>query len=38
MSIQNLILGSLVSRGADRLLNPNRKNITGIDKFISGGS
>ena len=37
MSIQNLILGSLVSRGADKLLNPNRKNITGIDKFISGG-
>ncbi len=26
MSIQNLILGSLVSRGADRLLNPNRPN------------
>ena len=37
MSIQNLILGSLVSRGADRLLNPNRKNVAGIDKFISGG-
>ena len=37
MSIQNLILGSLVSRGADRLLNPNRKNVVGIDKFISGG-
>ena len=37
MSIQNLILGNLVSRGADRLLNPNRKNVAGIDKFISGG-
>ena len=37
MSIQNLILGSLVSRGADRLLNPNRKNVASIDKFISGG-
>ena len=37
MSIQNLILGSLVSRGADRLLNPNRKNVAGIDKFILGG-
>ena len=37
MSIQNLILGNLVSRGADRLLNPNRKNVASIDKFISGG-
>ena len=26
MSIQSLLLGSLVSRGADRLLNPNRTN------------
>ena len=34
MSIQNLILGSLVSRGADRLLNPNRTN---INKFIPEG-
>ena len=34
MSIQNLILGSLVSRGADRLLNPNRTN---INKFIPQG-
>jgi hypothetical protein len=37
MSIQNLILGNLVSQGADRLLNPNRKNVASIDKFISGG-
>ena len=37
MSIQNLILGSLVSRGADRLLNPNRKNVVDVNKFISGG-
>ena len=34
MSIQNLILGSLVSKGADRLLNPNRTN---INKFTGGG-
>ena len=34
MSIQNLLLGSLVSRGADRLLNPNRTN---INKFIPQG-
>ena len=34
MSIQNLILGSLVSRGADRLLNPNRTN---INKFVPEG-
>lgn len=37
MSIQNLILGNLVSRGADRLLNPNKKNVVDINKFISGG-
>jgi|TARA_A100001015_G_C14903529_1_gene677374 hypothetical protein len=37
MSIQNLILGNLVSRGADRLLNPNKKNVVDISKFISGG-
>ena len=34
MSIQNLILGSLVSKGADRLLNPNRTN---INKFVPEG-
>jgi|TARA_R100000995_G_scaffold28566_1_gene12552 hypothetical protein len=34
MSIQNLILGSLVSRGADKLLNPNR---TSINKFVPEG-
>ena len=34
MSIQNLLLGSLVSRGADRLLNPNRTN---INKFVPEG-
>jgi hypothetical protein len=37
MSIQNLILGSLVSRGADRLLNPARYDKNLIDKFIVGG-
>jgi|TARA_E500000305_G_scaffold99416_1_gene91602 hypothetical protein len=37
MSIQNLILGNLVSRGADRLLNPNRKNVADINKFTGGG-
>jgi hypothetical protein len=37
MSIQNLILGSLVSKGADRLLNPNRKNVVDINKFTGGG-
>jgi len=34
MSIQNLILGSLVSRGADKLLNPNKTN---INKFVPQG-
>ena len=37
MAIQDLILGSLVSRGADRLLNPEDKNLKTIDNLISGG-
>tara|TARA_R100001443_G_C3299055_1_gene164792 strand:- start:89 stop:721 length:633 start_codon:yes stop_codon:yes gene_type:complete len=36
-SIGQLALGNLVSRGADRLLNPNKKNVVDINKFISGG-
>ena len=37
MSIQNLILGSLVSRGADRLLNPDKYNKDLIDRLTMGG-
>ena len=37
MSIQNLILGSLVSRGADRLLNPNKFNKNQFDILTGGG-
>ena len=36
-SIGQLALGSLVSRGADRLLNPDKYNRDLIDKFIVGG-
>ena len=35
--IGKLALGSLIDRGANRLLNTNKKNLAGIDKFISGG-
>ena len=37
LPFQDLILGSLVSRGADRLLNPEAKNLKTIDSLISGG-
>tara|TARA_R110000787_G_scaffold132826_1_gene245114 strand:- start:18 stop:623 length:606 start_codon:yes stop_codon:yes gene_type:complete len=37
MAIQDLILGSLVSRGADRLLNPGDKNNKFIDNITGGG-
>jgi len=37
MSIQNLILGNLVSRGADRLLNPNRINKNQFNLLTGGG-
>jgi hypothetical protein len=37
MSIQNLILGNLVSRGADRLLNPNRINKNKFNLLTGGG-
>ena len=37
LPFQDLILGSLVSRGADRLLNPEAKNLKTIDNLISGG-
>ena len=37
MSIQNLLLGSLVNTGADRLLNPNRRNVVDINKLTGGG-
>ena len=37
LPFQDLILGSLVSRGADRLLNPEDKNLKTIDNLISGG-
>jgi len=37
MSIQNLILGSLVSRGADRLLNPNKFNKNQFNILTGGG-
>ena len=37
MSIQNLILGSLVSQGADRLLNRDKYEKDLIDKLIIGG-
>ena len=37
MSIQNLILGSLVSKGADRLLNPNKFNKNQFNILTGGG-
>jgi len=37
MSIQNLILGSLVSRGADRLLNPDRVSKNQFNLLTGGG-
>ena len=37
MSIQNLLLGSLVSKGADRLLNPNRFRKNQFDILTGGG-
>ena len=37
MSIQNLLLGSLISRGADRLLNPNRINKNQFNLLTGGG-
>ena len=37
MSIQNLILGSLVSKGADRLLNPDRFRKNQFDMLTGGG-
>jgi len=37
MSIQNLILGNLVSRGADRLLNPNKFNKNQFNLLTGGG-
>jgi|TARA_S200002703_G_scaffold147763_1_gene143856 hypothetical protein len=37
MSIQNLILGSLVSRGADKLLNPNKFNKNQFNLLTGGG-
>ena len=37
MSIQNLILGNLVSRGADKLLNPDRINKNQFNLLTGGG-
>ena len=37
MSIQNLLLGSLVSKGADRLLNPDRFRKNQFDMLTGGG-
>ena len=37
MSIQNLILGNLVSRGADRLLNPDRVSKNQFNLLTGGG-
>ena len=36
-TIAKLALGSLINTGANRLLNPIRKNVVDIDRFISGG-
>ena len=36
-TIGQLALGSLVSRGADRLLDPNKRNVVGINKFVPQG-
>ncbi len=35
--IGQLALGSLVSRGADRLLDPKKKNLVDVNKFTGGG-
>ena len=37
MSIQNLLLGSLVSRGADRLLNRDKFNRNQFNILTGGG-
>ena len=36
-TIAKLALGSLIDRGANRLLNRDRKNLVDINRFISGG-
>ena len=36
-TIGQLALGSLVSRGADKLLDPNKRNVVGINKFVPQG-
>ena len=36
-TIGQLALGSLVSRGADRLLDPKKKNLVDVNKFTGGG-